>query len=61
MLPLSACTAGGGGAPRVCEPNEAVTTTLSGIAEAGVSDGGFVTDVDVDLTIAVAPAGTSCR
>ena len=36
-------------------------TTVGGVAEAGVSDGGFVTDGDLDLTIAVAPAGTSCR
>lgn len=60
-LPLAACSGGGGYVPQGCEPGSAVRSTVSGVAEAGFSNDGFVTDSDLDIVVAVGPPRTTCR
>ena len=60
LMTLAACSSASTHRSTACEPNEPVSAVLSGYAAAGVSDEGFVTDSDIDLTITVRPEGTAC-
>jgi hypothetical protein len=61
LLPLAACSGGGGYVPEGCEPGSGVRATIGGQVAAGGGDEGFVTDRDLDITIAVTPEGPGCR
>ena len=60
-IPLAACSAGGGYMPQGCEPGSPVRAVVGGVAEAGFSDRGFVSDSDIDLTVGVTTGGSDCR
>ena len=61
LIPLAARSAGGGYAPKGCEPDSPVRSGVGGLAAAGVSDEGLVTDHDLDITVAVTPGRLACR
>lgn len=60
-LLLSACSGGPAYGPKGCDPSGAASSVVSGTVAAGVSDEGFVTDRDIDLTIVVGPGREACR